>query len=159
VAAAVFGLLGFVAPALAAAAAGTHDVTQVAFNGPAPMTIPFGPSPLSDLIQFDGESATRAIFMTAIVGMVVAARPFLRSRAACEPAIDDERISLPPCRAALATACATKDEPLVWLNTQTGVWHEFGTQWYGRTRAGVFMSRSEAIEASGRVSPRGALHR
>jgi hypothetical protein len=33
---------------------------------------------------------------------------------------------------------------VVWLNTQTGIWHEKGMRWYGRTRHGAFVCRREA---------------
>jgi hypothetical protein len=33
----------------------------------------------------------------------------------------------------------------VWLNTQTGVWHEQGQRWYGKTREGAFVTRAEAL--------------
>jgi predicted GIY-YIG superfamily endonuclease len=33
---------------------------------------------------------------------------------------------------------------LVWLNSDSNVYHCYGTQWYGKTKAGSYMSESEA---------------
>jgi hypothetical protein len=33
---------------------------------------------------------------------------------------------------------------VVWLNTKSGIWHEKGMRWYGRTRQGAYVCRKEA---------------
>jgi hypothetical protein len=44
---------------------------------------------------------------------------------------------------------------VVWLNTQTGIWHEKGMRWYGRTRHGAFVCRREAAAAGYRDTKNG----
>jgi hypothetical protein len=34
---------------------------------------------------------------------------------------------------------------IVWLNTKTGIFHEKGMRWYGRTREGAYVCRREAL--------------
>jgi hypothetical protein len=38
-------------------------------------------------------------------------------------------------------------EGLVWINTDTGVYHKQGTRWYGKTRHGKYMLEADAIKA------------
>ena len=33
---------------------------------------------------------------------------------------------------------------VVWLNTNSGIYHEKGMRWYGRTKHGAFVCRKEA---------------
>src|SRR5260370_35401444 len=36
---------------------------------------------------------------------------------------------------------------VVWLNTKTGIYHEKGMRWYGRTKEGAYVCRREANAA------------
>jgi len=47
-----------------------------------------------------------------------------------------------------------KDE-VVWLNTNTGIYHEKGMRWYGRTRNGAYVCRAEADAAGDRDTRNG----
>ena len=42
-----------------------------------------------------------------------------------------------------AQAHCPKDD-VVWLNTPSGIYHEKGMRWYGRTKHGAFVCRKEA---------------
>ncbi len=35
-------------------------------------------------------------------------------------------------------------DSVVWLNTNSGIYHEKGMRWYGRTRQGAYVCRAEA---------------
>jgi hypothetical protein len=52
-----------------------------------------------------------------------------------------------PMSTAAMPACAAGD-PVVWVNSSTKVFHEKGTPWFGRTKAGMYACKSAAI-ASG----------
>jgi hypothetical protein len=53
-----------------------------------------------------------------------------------------------------AQAHCRKDE-VVWLNTNSGIYHEKGMRWYGRTRAGAYVCRKEADAAGDRDTRNG----
>jgi hypothetical protein len=46
-------------------------------------------------------------------------------------------------------------DTVVWLNTKTGIFHEKGMRWYGRTRSGAFVCRTEAVAAGYRDTRNG----
>jgi len=37
---------------------------------------------------------------------------------------------------------------MVWVNTDSGVYHKAGSKWYGKTKQGKFMTEAEAKAAS-----------
>jgi len=46
-------------------------------------------------------------------------------------------------------------DTVVWLNTNSGIYHEKGMRWYGRTRAGAYVCRKEADAAGDRDTRNG----
>jgi hypothetical protein len=57
---------------------------------------------------------------------------------------------------AQATQSGSSDKPqtppangagVVWINTDTGVYHKQGTRWYGKTKHGKYMLETDAIKA------------
>lgn len=55
---------------------------------------------------------------------------------------------------AAAQAHCPKDQ-VVWLNTNSGIYHEKGMRWYGKTRAGAYVCRKEADAAGDRDTRNG----
>ena len=36
---------------------------------------------------------------------------------------------------------------MVWVNTDSGIYHKPGTHWYGKTKKGKYMTEADAIKA------------
>lgn len=61
------------------------------------------------------------------------------------PMFSDEGVAQSHCAA----------DVVVWLNTRTGIWHEKGMRWYGRTKQGAYVCRKEAAAAGYRDTRNG----
>jgi hypothetical protein len=46
-------------------------------------------------------------------------------------------------------------DQVVWLNTNSGIYHEKGMRWYGSTRSGAYVCRKEADNAGDRDTRNG----
>ena len=63
-----------------------------------------------------------------------------------------------PAPAASAKTPAVRQSPpanssgMVWVNTDSGVYHKPGTRWYGKTKQGKYMSEADAQKAGYRVA-------
>lgn len=55
---------------------------------------------------------------------------------------------------AAAQAHCPKDE-VVWLNTASGIYHEKGMRWFGKTKHGAYVCRREADAAGDRDTRNG----
>ena len=53
-----------------------------------------------------------------------------------------------------ALAHCPHDE-VVWLNTNSGIYHEKGMRWYGRTKSGAYVCKKEADAAGDRDTRNG----
>lgn len=54
------------------------------------------------------------------------------------------------------TAKVTPKAGMVWVNTSSNVYHREGDRWYGKTKAGEFMTEADAIKAGAHASKEGA---
>jgi hypothetical protein len=89
----------------------------------------------------------RAVFASLLLGAAIGATPAIASTptavivVAAAPAMFDTE------------AAAQKHCPrdiVVWLNTSSGVYHEKGMRWYGRTKHGAYVCKKEADAAGDR---------
>ena len=55
---------------------------------------------------------------------------------------------------AAAQAHCPRDQ-VVWLNTNSGIYHEKGMRWYGNTKSGAYVCRKEADAAGNRDTRNG----
>ncbi|HVV68186.1 MAG TPA: hypothetical protein VHE99_03990 [Gammaproteobacteria bacterium] len=47
------------------------------------------------------------------------------------------------------------DDEVVWLNTNSGIWHSRNGRWYGNTKHGSYACKQEAAAAGNRASLNG----
>jgi cytoskeletal protein RodZ len=90
------------------------------------------------------------------------------STAAATPAATAATPSSTPGSSAPAPKTATAQQAppansagMVWVNTDSGVYHKPGTHWYGKTKQGKYMTEADAqkagYRASGAVAPKKKL--
>jgi hypothetical protein len=167
---ALFGITLFAAPFFGAACALAADDSQAGYSTTAqPQNLEFtGIKPTFDIAQFDSESVLRAVFMTAVLGFVIFGRSAPRSQPAeryARPSVAYAPLPTPmsvPVLAGIPSSSLPEPErvavvvsppddaleAMVWVNTRTGVVHERGTRWFGKTAEGKYVSkRSLAGEA------------
>ncbi len=60
---------------------------------------------------------------------------------------DSSTTSGAPAQASATTKTPANAKGLVWINTDTGVYHKQGTRWYGKTKHGKYMLEGDAIKA------------
>jgi hypothetical protein len=46
----------------------------------------------------------------------------------------------------------SKNSEMVWVNTESGVYHKRGSRWYGKTKQGKYMTEADAIKAGYKAS-------
>ena len=63
--------------------------------------------------------------------------------------------TLPLFRSESAAQSHCPRDVVVWLNTRTGIYHEKGMRWYGRTKSGAYVCRREADAAGDRDTRNG----
>ena len=88
----------------------------------------------------------------------------LVTAAAPAPAASSASAPAPASRSSASTKPATASEPaasnagpppqkgMVWVNTETKVFHREGDKWYGNTKHGKYMNEADALKAGYRES-------
>jgi len=61
-----------------------------------------------------------------------------------------------PEASSVQTAQTRPEKGMVWVNTNTGIYHREGDRWYGKTKNGKFMSEADAQKAGYRPSKGGS---
>jgi len=79
-----------------------------------------------------------------------------KSSAASSPSA----VSSAPSKKASATAAANPPAPgggrgLVWVNTDSHVYHREGSRFYGTTKKGKYMTEAEAVKEGDRAAGKG----
>lgn len=93
---------------------------------------------------------TILILLTLLVGMGSAPA---RSMAVPSAIIAYQSLAMFTAEGAAQAHCPS--DVVVWLNTRTGIWHEKGMRWYGRTKQGAYVCRKEAGNAGYRDTRNG----
>jgi competence protein ComEA len=73
---------------------------------------------------------------------------------AAAPAAPSQQAPTTPAASAKAPA-STQGSPgsgMVWVNTETGVYHKEGSRYYGKTKQGKYMSEADAVNAGYRAA-------
>jgi DNA uptake protein ComE-like DNA-binding protein len=109
-------------------------------------------SSVSDLSKAGVSAATiKKITPLVTIGNAPAARASAPSATAAPPAAPAT-----PASSSTAPAASAKSSPpaqgspgngMVWVNTDSGVYHKEGSRYYGKTKTGKYMSESEAVKA------------
>jgi hypothetical protein len=94
----------------------------------------------------------RALFLAAFLAVSIGLAPATAS-------IPTSTITVAVSPAMFDTEAAAQNhcprDVVVWLNTPTGVYHEKGMRWYGRTTHGAFVCKKEADAAGDRNTRNG----
>ena len=62
-------------------------------------------------------------------------------------------VSIPTSKAAARPPAPPADSAgMVWVNTDSGIYHKPGTRWYGKTKQGKYMTEADAQKAGYRAA-------
>jgi hypothetical protein len=90
-----------------------------------------------------------------VVALLLAANPGIATAAHHKPPVSAASASLPQFTTEAAAQQHCPRDEVVWLNTNSGIYHEKGMRWYGRTKHGAYVCRKEADTAGDRDTRNG----
>jgi hypothetical protein len=90
------------------------------------------------------------VALLLVATVAVASVSKVHAQSAQSNSADKPQASATPAAApstAKAQAPPAKTSGMVWVNTDTGVYHKEGSRWYGKTKHGKYMLETDAIKA------------
>ena len=93
-------------------------------------------------------------------GVASQAAPMPRPLAPASAAAPAPPVSVAPRTQNTAAQASAQQPPakgMVWVNTETKVFHREGDRYYGKTKSGQFMSEADALKAGYREAKTGAV--
>ncbi|HTR04654.1 MAG TPA: helix-hairpin-helix domain-containing protein [Thermoanaerobaculia bacterium] len=114
-------------------------------------------SKISSLVVASGGAAAASKSAPAAASSAAApAKAQPRAPEAATGASSTSTGSSNPASGATAAARPAPAKGMVWVNTETKVYHYEGDRWYGKTKQGQYMTEQDAIKAGYRASKEGA---
>ena len=95
----------------------------------------------------------RRFFALVLLTTLLTPSPILAAKATKATSAVMGSLSLFSTEAAAQAHCPR--DVVVWLNTNSGIYHEKGMRWYGRTKQGAYVCRKEADAAGDRDTRNG----
>jgi hypothetical protein len=96
----------------------------------------------------------RRLIAAAFLAAALLSDPFgVNAKATAAPVAASGQVAQFDTEAAAQAHCPR--DTVVWLNIPTGIFHEKGMRWYGRTKHGAYVCKQEAVAAGDRDTRNG----
>jgi hypothetical protein len=102
---------------------------------------------------FAGRVAVALVALTLLWSAPIAEARKLHGRTTASAPVTSGSLQLFATENAAQAHCPR--DQVVWLNTNSGIYHEKGMRWYANTKAGAFVCRREADAAGDRDTRNG----
>ena len=93
------------------------------------------------------------------VGGSAAAAPAAAAKAAETKAAETKAEAAKAAKAAKPAVAPPPGKGMVWVNTDSKIYHKEGSKWYGKTKEGTYMSEQEAVKAGYRAVKSGSAEK